>query len=354
VLISPESLKQSLVKKEPLLLLDVRTPQEFAEWSIPGSVNVPMNDLYARIDDFPQDRKIVAICAHGVRSKIAAELLCASGCDAVTLQGGMANWANTFDKVPLGKGFLQVRRLGKGCVSYLIISGEQAAVIDPSLNLEEYFKLAAENGAQISHVMDTHQHADHVSGSRLLAQEAGAILHLNPAEGFRFEHAKLKDGQEIEVGNLKIQVMHTPGHTPGSTSFLVDGHLITGDTLFCDGIGRPDLHNKLEEFAGQLWETYQKKILSLPSSTKVLPAHHSQAAKIDFGEPLEKTFSELSLSLPLMNSSRDEFITYLKSNTPPKMANQLKILSINRGDVPLDPDEAAELEEGPNKCVVRA
>jgi glyoxylase-like metal-dependent hydrolase (beta-lactamase superfamily II) len=177
---------------------------------------------------------------------------------------------------------------------------------------------------------------------------------LNPSDGYRFSGFNhLNDNQAITAGNAHINAIHTPGHTDGSTSFLIEGRwLLTGDTLFLDGIGRPDLREMGEQFAGNLYETYQKKILNLDGGVRVLPGHFSQQLNYEFGRPATATLTELRRSIPMITLGKDEFTRYLLANIPAKPPNHRAILSINRGDVPYDSHRHQVLEEGPNRCSI--
>ncbi|MER3453264.1 MAG: MBL fold metallo-hydrolase, partial [Acidimicrobiia bacterium] len=220
---------------EPFVV-DVREPDEVAEWPMPGARNIPLGELHRRIEEVPADREVVAVCASGNRSMEAAHLLTATGRNVASLAGGMFAWAALHDTATVefdGVRVVQIRRRGKGCLSYVIGAGEEAFVVDPSLRTEVYRKVAADNGWRIVRVFDTHLHADHLSGARALAAETGASLHLNPADTFHFPFEPLHDGQRFELpGGTEVAVatLHTPGHTQGSTIYVVgDRAVLTGD-----------------------------------------------------------------------------------------------------------------------------
>ena len=167
-----ESLLSLFSTAEAPFLLDVREPDEFAEWTIPNAVNIPLGTLESRLSEMPGDQAILVICAKGARAQAGAELLATHGIDAAVMDGGMAAWATTYDSVEValaGATVVQLRRRGKGCLSYLVGAGSEAAVIDPSMDIDRYIKLAAKHGFRITHVFDTHLPADHVSGGRALA-----------------------------------------------------------------------------------------------------------------------------------------------------------------------------------------
>jgi glyoxylase-like metal-dependent hydrolase (beta-lactamase superfamily II) len=362
--IAPLALKQLLAEegaKRPVIV-DVREPEEFQDWRIDGSVNIPVGELWGspRLKDLPKAAEIVAICAHGIRSASAVSLLRQAGFRARHLAGGLAAWSRTYDPAPVDLDFdglqlIQVRRLGKGCTSYLVGYHSEAAIIDPSVHTSEYLDLAKAHGLQIRHVMDTHLHADHVSGARALAQATGATLHLNPQDPHRGrDFEPLTDGAEIRVGgNATLRALHTPGHTKGSTSFLLRNEaLLTGDTLFVEGIARPDLHQHAEEFAGDLYRTYHAQLGALSEEVQVLPGHFSQVVPVEFGKAFYASLGTLRKRMPLLEAPESTFRDYVLANLPPKPPNYEIILAINRSGEVMDPAAVAGLEEGPNRCAL--
>jgi glyoxylase-like metal-dependent hydrolase (beta-lactamase superfamily II)/rhodanese-related sulfurtransferase len=366
--VSPElgaaELKAMLERGDAVYLLDVRTPEEFADWRIHGARHVPIDALLAGegLRELPRDRSIVTICAHGSRARLAAEALRAAGYRAVPLAGGMAAWNTVYDVVPVpgtlpGQGrVLQVRRLGKGCLAYLVVSAGAAVVIDPSARLDVYQRAAADAGARITHVLDTHQHADHVSGARRLAAATGAALYLNPRDGYAFEgFVPLEDGARITVGQATIRVRHAPGHTLGSTLFQVDDrYLLTGDTLFVECVGRPDLRDRAGEFAAELYTTCRERLHGLPDDLVVLPGHHGPDVAPAFGQAVMAPLGALRRSIHLFHLSRYEFIRYVTTNLPDRPANTRQIVRLNREGATYELREVEALEEGANRCAVPA
>ncbi len=346
------------------MLIDVREPDEFQDWRIEKSTNIPMEKLVtpSGIKSISRRADIVTICGHGIRSAEAANFLRKKGFAARSLAGGMTAWSKLYDNAPLalpdGENLrmIQLRRIGKGCTSYLLSCDGEGVVIDPSILTENYLSAAEEDGVKIRQVLDTHQHADHISGARALAQACGAQLYLNPLDNYRFRgFTSIQDGDRILIGGeVTIEAIHSPGHTRGSTCFLVGERiLLTGDILFTEGIARPDLHEKAEEFAGQLYHTYKKLFERLPGETLVLPAHFSSAVKIEFGKPFFSTLRELHGRFSILDASEREFISQVLKRIPPTPPNYQSILEINRGETAYDPELADELEEGPNRCALK-
>src|SRR5215216_2964632 len=192
--IEVEGLRDLLDQGQPVTVLDIRRSAERAEWAIPGSVHVDAYDALNADDpnaladvDLPREGPVVAVCGAGKTSVIAAEQLRARGFQALSLAGGMKAWSlawNTAEveipgtEVDMGAEIVQIRRTGKACLSYLIGSGSEAAVIDAAVDPEVYLGLAEERGWKIIHVLDTHVHADHLSRSGMLADLAGAGLYM--------------------------------------------------------------------------------------------------------------------------------------------------------------------------------
>lgn len=295
--VTPEQLKHELDRGGKPFVLDVRNEDEFQQWRIEGketveTLHIPyfdfIEDPEANISKVPKDREITVVCAKGGASEYVAQLLSERGYRARNLAGGMIAWGNAhqFIEVSMAREeqpdivFYQINRFGKGCLSYLIGSAGEAIVVDPSRHIDEYIKLANEKGLKIKYVFDTHLHADHISGGPALAERVGATYYIRmaDAEGAQFSYESLRDGQQFEVGNVTVRViaLETPGHTPGSTTFLVnDKFLLTGDTIFVKGAGRPDLGGQAEPWARDLYRTLFEKLAPLPDDVWVLPAHFS-------------------------------------------------------------------------------
>jgi glyoxylase-like metal-dependent hydrolase (beta-lactamase superfamily II) len=200
----------------------------------------------------PPDRPVVTVCNAGRVGQTAADLLTARGFDARSLAGGMKAWSLAWNvaDVPLSDDsvrVIQVRRTGKGCLSYIVGSGTEAAVIDPSVPPDVYRELTRRHGWSIRYVLETHVHADHLSRARDLARQTGASLLMPSQERVRFPFTALHDGEQVTVGSATLTATHTPGPTNESTSYVLNQTAVfTGDTLFTNGVGRPDLHAEPE------------------------------------------------------------------------------------------------------------
>ena len=275
---------------EDIFVLDVRNEDDYEEWKIPGSTNVPIYDelleydysgLENHLDELPEDKEIAVVCVGGVTSARAAEFLHDHGFDAKSIPNGMNAWGRVHREydVPSADGIIQIVRPGTGCVSYLAHDGDEAIVVDPTQYIDQYLNIADDRGYNIVGVADTHAHADHVSGARRLAGELDVPYYLHAEDaGELDEITEIGDGDTISVGDRKLDVLHTPGHTPGSVSFRFGDALLSGDTLFLRSVGRPDLEDSSEaavrEASGLLFDSLST-LTDLSDETVVLPGHFS-------------------------------------------------------------------------------
>jgi len=399
--IDPNELKKKIDNHENIFILDVRTPQEYKSWKISYDKHVnpkliPIDRLFLNdsslLKEIPKDREIVTVCAHGNRSMMAARLLNQLGYNVKSVRGGMAGWNKVYDvaEIPVPKEALfriwQIRRISKGCMGYVISSKEDnaAVVIDPSREIYEAFlKVAKDNELTITKIIDTHQHADHISGVAKLAKTVTAETNSNTLacfsslEEYNSENSEIniefiKDGDQIEISkNIKLKAIHTPGHTNGSMSFLISNHndtdnkesndkdviqycyLFSGDTLFVDSVGRPDLREQARKFAGMLYKTYHQKIVPLPENTVVLPAHfNGSSITLKHAVPISGTVGSLKKNIKILSMPEDEFVHLATDTLPSRPMNYKTIVDINKKILPYDEIEMPDLEAGPNSCAV--
>ena len=362
--ISTEGLRQLLERGAPVTVLDVRPAAERGEWSIPGSVHADAYDALRRGDpnalaDFlpTNGGRVVTVCAAGKTSMLGAERLRARGLDAVSLEGGMRAWSlawNTAEVPCPGSttGIVQLRRTGKGCLSYLIGSNGDAAVIDASLETQIYCRVADEYGWRIRTVLETHVHADHLSRARALAADTGARLCLPTTNRVSFEYEPLNEGDTLPVGSAGLKVLHTPGHTPESACYLLDGRaLFTGDTLFLAAVGRPDLEATTDESRrrAHVLHASLQRLVALPPETVVLPAHTSEPVAFD-GRPISATLEEVQERTSLLRETEETFVSQILTRLPPTPPNHHRIVALNEAGTL--PDDPTELEAGANRCAV--
>jgi glyoxylase-like metal-dependent hydrolase (beta-lactamase superfamily II)/rhodanese-related sulfurtransferase len=244
-----------------------------------------------------------------------------------------------------------------GCLaqaSYLIGDGGEAAVVDPRRDVDEYIEEAKRQGLAIRHVIETHLHADFVSGHRELAARTGARIYFGAKAGARFDHVPVREGDEIRMGNVALRFLETPGHTPESVSVLVTDRsvspepqaVLTGDTLFIGDVGRPDLlgaRMSAAELASLLYDSLRDKLLKLPDATRVYPAHGagSLCGRNISSETSSTIGEQRRFNYALQPMSREEFVRLVTADLPEAPAYFSRDVSINR-------DGAAELASLPD------
>jgi glyoxylase-like metal-dependent hydrolase (beta-lactamase superfamily II) len=235
-----------------------------------------------------------------------------------------------------------------GCAAYLFGCGSlgRCAVVDAQeRDVDAYAAFAASKGMRITHVFDTHVHADHASGGPRLARETGAKYCLHESADVDLEFERVRDGERIELGNTRVSVLHTPGHTPESMCLLVTDarrgeapwFVLTGDTLFVGAVGRPDLPGRTRENAAELHASIHERLLTLPGDVEVYPGHFSgsmcgagMSGKPSSTIAFEKRFN------PMLALDRAAFVEAL-SSVPPKPEGMERTLRINRGREPVPP-----------------
>lgn len=352
------------------MILDVRNQEEFAAWQVEGTHPVPTRNvpIWLAVEqveelaaEIPDDT--VVICAHGNGSDLLLDMLAGEGKRVRNLEGGTQAWGELLvaKRLPtLADGLVgwQIQRPSKACLSYLVgVPEGNAIAVDPARFPDFYLDLAASEGMTITHVIDTHVHADHITGGPQLAQACGGSYHV-PIEdtgksATPFANAPLPDGAEIDLGEASVHVLsiRTPGHTPGSTCISLPGSfLLTGDTVFVRGIGRPDLTGRAEELASELFHTVHERLRPLDGSTMVLPAHWSFDSEV--GEDgLVRTDLDTIFSATLLNEEDlaafvQEVITSLPS--APQTYDTIRL--VNSGRQTATADEIEFLEIGKNQC----
>lgn len=373
-MVSAQDVFERILNHNPLFILDVRNEDAYADWKIEGSsvtsVNVPYFDLLDGLEPLnnkiPEDKNspVLVVCAKEGSSEYVGEELVNSGRENVTvLEGGMKAWSEYLHPIKVGDlssggAIYQFLRPGKGCLSYLIASDGEAAVVDTARMTDVYIEFAKSNALEIKHVLDTHLHADHVSGGRTLAKATGATYWLPPkdAPDAEFSYQALEGGQVISVGNTKVEInaVYSPGHTIGSTSFIVDNkYLLSGDILFVKSIGRPDLAGKAEDWVSDLRNSLYHTFKNLPKDLVLLPAHYSDNSEMNEAGCVCSTLGDLyKQNDGLLVDDESVFRELVTKNLPPQPNSYQEIRLTNMGK--MTPDEAAqrEMEIGPNRCAV--
>ncbi|MED3687723.1 MBL fold metallo-hydrolase [Peribacillus butanolivorans] len=367
-----KEVSKKVINKAELFILDVRNESDFNDWKIEGEnfefLNIPYFDLLDGveeiIDKIPANKEILVVCAKEGSSIMVAEMLSEAGLDVSYLKGGMKAWSEHLEPVKIGDlnnggEIYQFVRLGKGCLSYMIISNGEAAVIDSTRMTDIYVDFADSIGAKITHVFDTHLHADHISGGRKIAESANATYWLPPKDATEvtFEYQPLAGGKVVTIGHtaINIHALYSPGHTIGSTSFVVDEkYLLSGDILFIDSIGRPDLAGLAEDWVGDLRETLYTRYRELSDELIVLPSHFMIIEELNEDGSVAKKLGELFTENHGLNiADETEFRELVTGNLPPQPNAYQEIRETNMGKITPDEEKQREMEIGPNRCAVR-
>ncbi|MGZ0748612.1 MBL fold metallo-hydrolase [Haloparvum sp. AD34] len=409
--ISPDELGDLLASEVEFSVLDVRDRDEYEEWRIEGpgvtSKQVPhVQFLQAQVDGDPTNHveglaePIVVVCGRGAASGEVAEQLRKHGVDARNLADGMAGWARVYRIRELGPSLsaadtdssqqpaiaaadaadavsgcatdatthatndavtvLQCDRPASGCLAHVVISGDEAVVIDPLRSFaDQYADIVADHGAALTGVVDTHVHADHVSGLRAVAKTTGAAQYLPSGaadRGLEFEASLLSDGDSIAVGDHELRAVHAPGHTSEMTALRLSTAgrelLFGGDLLFQHSVARPDLEAGAEgtrELARDLQATLRNRIFALPAETLVLPGHRAVGERPDVGDIFGVIVGDARERITV-EADPDAFADRILSNLPERPTNYDEIVETNLGRKELDESAAFEVELGPNNC----
>ncbi|MGO9489239.1 MAG: MBL fold metallo-hydrolase [Solirubrobacteraceae bacterium] len=240
--------------------------------------------------------------------------------------------------------FRQITHDDLGCASYLI--GDEragvAAVVDPRYEIDEYLELARYRGVRIGHVLETHTHADHVSGHGRLVAATGARIHVHRLAGAEYEHEPFDDGWELELGSLLVRALHTPGHRPEHTAFLlIDNRrgrepwaVLSGDSLFVGDVARTDLAIDKSEGARQIFHSVRERLLTLPEACEVWPAHlgGSMCGGAGMDMKICSTIGyERAHNPTLRIADEEEFVALTVANVGPQPPNFERIVELNRG-----------------------
>ncbi len=369
--ISVKDLARKVLNHEEVFIIDARKTDDFDDWKIEGKnveiINIPYSDLLegntSIVNQIPNNKEICVICARGKSSLKVAEMIYEAGyTNVLSVEGGMKAWSEYLQPIKIGSlknggAIYQFVRIGKGCLSYMVESNGEAATIDTNRMLEPYESLLKEHNIKLIHVFDTHLHADHISGGKKLAEKEGAIYYLpqKDATEVTFEYQQIHDGDEYKVGNSTIKAIYSPGHTIGSTSFVIDGqYLLTGDILFIDSIGRPDLAGKAGDWVADLRTTLYQRYRELADDLIVLPAHYMGMNELNEDGSISEKLGKLYHQNHGLNiADENEFRKTVTENLPPQPNSYQQIREINMGKIKPDEEQQGEMETGPNRCAVR-
>lgn len=328
--------------------------------------NVPyfdfMEEEEASVAKVPKGSPVRIVCAKEGSAQYVAEILSSHGFSDVSyLSGGIKTWGELLSPVRLNTesdsfGLYQFIRPGKACLSYGIVFDGEMALIDPSRNLDFYLGFARSHSAQITQVIETHAHADHLSGGPELCRqkEAKMLAHELDFPNSPFTYVSLNDSETVTLcsNGPEMEVFHTPGHTEGSLTYLIDGrYLVTGDTLFIISAGRPDLGGKAEEWVHDLYETLLKKYADFPGNAEVLPAHYVSWEEADESRRFAAPLKELWNANPIFSlSSEKEFVQFIFDNMRESPEVYTDIKKVNRGLMDVTEHKADIMDFGKNEC----
>src|SRR5437588_878211 len=369
-------LARRLDEGEPLQLLDIRTPERVARGRVTLGATldfraVPASAMYEllTLESLRLDpaTPVAVICGHGNSSQQATQYLRQRGFDALSVTGGMAAWETVYlprrlTPTPALQHVVQLDRVGKGALSYVLVSDGDAVVVDPGRHLEPYETLLRSLGATVAAVIDTHMHADYLSGARTAARHWQVPYFLHPddarspydgAEG-RVAYQPLSDGDTIAFGRATLVATHVPGHTLGSVALLADEALaLTGDFLFVRSVGRPDLGGQRDAWAARLWDSLERVRREWPGDLLVLPAHYASEGERRADRSVAARFDVIAATNEaVMLPDRTAFLTWVtdRSTQPPDSYRTIKLA--NLGLVDVSDADAEILEFGPNQCAI--
>lgn len=363
--ITSTELADKIARGEKVTILDVRPD---AEWRIEGPGVTFLHLPAARVaEEAPRVVESLAgpvavVCERGMTARGVAGTLREAGADASVLANGMRGWIGTLRAYPVDIGIpgtlvTQVQRPGRGCLSYVVVVGGEALVVDPAPDAAFYAALAERAGARVTQVFDTHIHADHLSGARALADLTGAELRLPAASlergvAYAERVRPVADGEVLLDGPPAIRAVALPGHTTDMTGLLIgERALIAGDSLFADGIARPDLQRGDREgalaMARVLHTTLRERVLGRPDDVVLLPCHTHPGVR---PAAIAPTLAEVRAAVPELSvEDPDRFAETLTAAMPPRPLNFEAIIAANSGTREPDP----ELEGGGNSCAAR-
>jgi glyoxylase-like metal-dependent hydrolase (beta-lactamase superfamily II) len=374
--ISALELARAAEAGEEIQVLDVRAPfrlqngyidllPEDRFHNIPGSELITMRDpQQVGIDP---SVPVAVVCNHGNDSKVLSQYLNTLGYRAASVEGGMAAWMQLLLPRPLEApcGFdhlIQYDRIGKGALAYLLISDSQALVIDPPSRARPILADMERLGGELIGVADTHVHADYLSGSAAISRAFSVPYYLHPADNVdpyegvpgHLSVEALDEGIRISVGRGTVTVLHTPGHTEGSVTFLVGGEAaLTGDFVFVNSVGRPDLAGRAAEWSVLLWSSIERARREWSPDLSIYPGHYSGESERRNDRAVGDRFASLlDRNDPLRFPEESMFLKWVERNARDFPDAYRVIKRANAGLLDLDEAMAEELEFGKNECAI--
>ena len=370
---SADDLFSFLIQKEDVIVLDVRNEEDFGRFSVEGPfpfdmVNVPYFDFMeeedASVAKVSYDKPVKVVCAKEGSAQYVGEILMNHGFkDVAFLTGGIKTWGNMLTPKRINPesddyALYQFIRPAKASCNYGLLYKGEMVNFDPSRNYDFYHSFAHSQNVKIVRTFETHLQADYISGSKKIADVTGAEIMAN-VDDFKdasFQYSGVKDGESYSVGGdgPEIKVLHSPGHTPGSTSYIIDDkYFITGDTVFILSVGRPDLGGKAEEWSVMLFDTLTNKVQNLDKKLKVLPGHFMDWNEANdsllfvenLGEVIHHNAGIFKIATP------ENFTQYIMDNMRKSPEIYGEIRKVNVGWLDVDMNEADIMDLGKNECV---
>lgn len=354
-------------------IIDTRPADDFESWHIPGAVHIDYTpgdplDQPALDAVIPSDASsVLTVCGLGISSHRFGEELEELGYPPVTvLKDGMVGWSRVYDiaEVDIDPAIRcwQIQRLAKGCLGYIVADIDTGAAvgIDIPIHIGAIIDLLDEENLSLEAVVDTHVHADHVSGGTELAAEFDVpyCISANSAErGLSLPHTPIADGETLEMGTVALEAMATPGHTSDIMCLvLADGAAVfTADTLFTDSVGRTELED--EDAAGsqarELFRSITERLFALDRSTIVLPGHFDPGGDTlrPPETPVARTLGEIREAVSILTLDEDAFVERVTGVTADRPPNYRAVILVNLGRTTRPADEVlTQLELGPNRC----
>ena len=374
--IAPQELAERLDRGEPLQVLDVRAPEKVERGHVALGAELdfhahPNSKLVATPDiatlQLDAARPIAVICGHGNSSKQATAFLRERGYEAYSVIGGMAAWetvyvARRLSPTPSLSHVVQLDRVGKRALSYILVSDRDAVIIDPGRHVARYDAMLKEVHATPAAVVDTHLHADYLSGARAAAAHWQVPYFLHPADAVspydetpgRLTFQALGDGDTIAFGRATLRAAHVPGHTLGSLALLADdGLALTGDFLFVQSIGRPDLAGRSDTWAKLLWHSLERVRQTWPGDLLVLPGHYASEGERRADRAIAARFDVIAATNGAA-AIQDErvFLQWLADHVTSFPDAYRTIKEVNLGLLEVSDADAEILEVGPNQCAI--
>jgi glyoxylase-like metal-dependent hydrolase (beta-lactamase superfamily II) len=373
--VSPAELAATLRAGDSVSVLDVRNRAEADAWPLSGdsvtTLHIPYYrfveatvtdgvDALARDVRDALDEPVLVVCGRGEASAFVAEKLVDVGVDAANLAEGMRGWARVYHAVELdpveNATVIQYQRPSSGCLAYLVVSGTEALVVDPLRAVSErYIQDAHDRGAELVAAVDTHVHADHVSGVRALRARDDVEV-LLPAgardRGLDFDASLLHPNDSLSVGDVTLDVVALPGHTSEHIGLRLGDLLFSGDTVFLESVARPDLEDGDEGASAAARRLYDT-LHGIDDDTVVAPAHFSTARPDESGA-YRARMGDLRGRLSALSLDREAFVDRVTGTMPPRPANYEEIIAVNLGLDSATDEESFELELGPNNCAASA